>query len=240
MKATSKRKADDDDGKDAGKRKKPKSRKQESSSDSSSEDDSDEDSGPTTNKIGMFAAPNEPLTDHVDSKLRKKVIKGEYVELSKLFRKDAAQTTTQVFSLENGSLQLKDNEKKISSFGMWLDCFLVFMTIRGKKYPEEMLGMLKHVETVKRLSYQGFDGTAYDIRFRHMKATYGSLPWGQYMPEIISIPAKQGTSKPNNFGGKGFCRFFNDGFCTRRERCNYRHVCSKCKSPSHGAKQCRQ
>ena len=38
-----------------------------------------------------------------------------------------------------------------------------------------------------------------DIRFRHMKATYGSLPWGQYMPEIISTPAKQGNSKPNNY-----------------------------------------
>ena len=59
------------------------------------------------------------------------------------------------------------------------------MTIGGNKFPDEMLGMLKDVETVKRLSTTGFDAIAYDIRFRHMKANYNALPWGQYLPEIL-------------------------------------------------------
>ena len=139
-----------------------------------------------TSHLGIFANPNESLTDHVDSKTKKIVIKGQYVELNKLFRRDVSQASNQVLSFENGSLQLKeDGSKKIWSFSMWLDCFIVYMTIRGKKFTDEMMGMLKHVETVKRLSTTGFDAIAYDIRFRHMKANYNALPWGQYLPEIV-------------------------------------------------------
>ena len=223
---------------------------------SSSADEDDLDQQQAADNIGMFAAPNEPPTDHVDDKLRKKVKKGEFVELYKLYRKDAAQPPAQIFSLENGKLQLKDgNDKKITSFGMWLDCFIVFITIRGKKFPNEILGMLKHVETVKRLNLQGFDAFAYDTRFRHMKATYGGLPWGQYMPEIVSVAGKQGQYRgnpgnpgfashnrnpTNNNQPGGFCRFFNAGSCFKGYACKFKHLCSKCQAPNHGAHQCKR
>ena len=230
------------------------SKERDSESDESSDEDSSEsDSDQPRSNIGMFATPNEPLTDHVDSKVKKMITKGHYVEMSKLFRKDVAQKTSQVFSFENGSLQLKDtSERKINSFGVWLDCFIVFMTIRGKKYPDEMIGMLKHLETVKRLGLQGFDGIAYDCRFRHMKANYGSLPWGQYIPEIVSTlkpsfgKPNSGTMNKNSGNSQGsasngntkVCRFFNSGSCMKRDRCDFKHVCSKCNSFNHGANSC--
>ena len=65
----------------------------------------------------MFATPNEPLTDHVDTKLKKKIAKGQFVDFNKLFWRETAQSSSQVFSLENGALKLKDgDEKKVRSF----------------------------------------------------------------------------------------------------------------------------
>ena len=186
----------------------------------------------------MFATPNEPLTDHVDTKLKKKIAKGQ-------FRRDTAQSSAQVFSLENGALKLKDgDEKKVRSFGIWLDCFIVYMTIRGKKYPDEMLGMLKHMETIKRLNSEGFDAIAYDIRFRHMKATYGGLPWGQFMPESISVASR--LPMRSNFNpstapiNRGICNFFNLNGCNKRDRCTFKHICSKCNVFGHGANSCKK
>ena len=238
--------------KDKGKKPKKDEDEESSSEDSSSEV---EEVPAVTSHLGMFATPNEPLTDHVDSKTKKKVIKGQYVELNKLFRRDVSQASNQVLSFENGSLQLKDDgSKKIWSFSMWLDCFIVYMTIRGKKFPDEMMGMLKHVETVKRLSTTGFDAIAYDIRFRHMKANYGALPWGQYLPEIVSVakPAKkpferskstpfQSQVQSNQSSGfsRGICRFFNAGSCSKNP-CNFKHVCSKCQAGGHNASQCKK
>ena len=126
------------------------------------------------------------------------------------------------------------------------------MTIRENNFPDEMLGMIKNVVTVKRLSTTGFDAIAYDIRFRHMKANYNVLPWGQYLPEIVcaakiakkpfeksvSVPfLSEAQSNQSSRFARGICRVFNAGSCSRNPS-NFKHVCSKCQANGHNANQC--
>ena len=197
-------------------------------------------------------ASDAPHTSHVPSKIKLKIIQGEYVELSKLFRPDNPQEKDQVLIVKDGQLKFDSTIKKtdIFSFNRFFDCFLVYMTIRGKACPNEFPSMLKHLETVKRLFFQNCDGTLYDKRFRLMRADNPRVPWGCYMAEFVSkrahMDAKGPSSashyhhrapsyKPSNAGRP--CMYFNQSKCTRTG-CKFTHTCSKCGSPSHGSSKC--
>ena len=124
------------------------------------------------------------------------------------------------------------------------------MTIRGKYFPEEYPGMLKHFDTVKRLCYQQKAGIQYDRQFRTMKADFPQLPWSQFMPELVFEPSlnRQFFGKPrqnfnrSSFAGRrqlpGSCDKFNGGFCSFGSQCKFRHACSSCGSRQHTAKGC--
>lgn len=230
-----------------------KSKPVESDSSSSSEEESDPSDQQT---LSMFSVPNEPLTSHVDAKVIKAIRKGKYIDIGKLKRKDVEKSgfDEQVIMLEDGALKIKDpTALKIVNFGPWLDVFLIYMTIRGKQFPGEMLGMLKHIETVKRLCAEGCDGMVYDQRFRQLKANFGAIPWGQFMPEFVTVrkPGFNFVTRndrnmsrnfiPSNMSRNNmpmFCKYFNTGNCRQGNKCSFKHLCSLCRSHTHGAKQC--
>ena len=229
-----------------GKGGKAKKAKRTDDDDSSSESESsDAESDSDSDGIGMLEPPNEIITSFVDKKTVRKIVRGKLVDLNKLYPKDAAKPGPgKVFSIEGNKIMCKEAESRITGFAKWLDCFLVFMTIRGKQHPKEMLGMLKHIDIVKRLGYDGYDGVAYDLRFRSLKASFGGIPWGSFRAELLSAAPKQMYGKNNSPGAgsssynKPYCRFFNTNRCFKKDTCKFKHACFKCHSDQHGSATC--
>ena len=201
------------------------------------------------NPVAMSSqAPN---VSHVSAKLQRKIQCGDYVDLGKLYRPDTPNNQEQIVSIKpNGMLKISSQPKSsdIYRFGRFLDCFIVYMSIRGKSHPNELLSMLKYVETIKGLFNQGFDGIYYDKRFRMMRADNPIIPWSCYMAELLirKAPAKDtnnkpgfnaNTSSPQN-NQKRYCYYFNSGKCSRGAACKYIHACSICSDKSHGKKTC--
>ena len=127
-------------------------------------------------------------TAHVPTKLQKKIQAGKYVEMGKLYRPDTPQSQEQIVAIKaNGVLRISSQQKnsEIYTFPRFLDCFIVYMTVRGKSHPAEYPSMLKYLEIMKRLFNQGFDGVFYDKRFRMMRADNPMIPWSCYVAELL-------------------------------------------------------
>lgn len=207
------------------------------------------------NPTGMFFVPEGVSTSHVEEAVKNKIRLGEFVELNRLLRSigDAQVANNASLSIRDGRIELNPRGRPIDTFEKFFDAFLVFMTVRGKHYPEEYPGMLKHFDTVKRLCYQRKAGIQYDRQFRTMKADYPQLPWSQFMPELVSESSQQRPSAGAQFRGNFnrpvqnmgsrrqlVCAQFNRGFCTYGHQCRFRHECKQCGSRYHTIKSCRQ
>ena len=214
---------------------------------------------------GMFFVPEGPSTSHVEESVKTKIRLGEFIELNKLVKSlgDNRTASEASFLIRDGRVELNTRGKPIDRFEKFFDAFIVFMTIRGKHYPEEYPGMLKHFDTVKKLCYQGKLGLEYDRQFRAMKADYPQLSWSQFMPEFVTETAVEGRpvhsfrSKqvflprhgsniamrmPQNAVRQGTrqqnpCWQFNEGLCAYKS-CKFMHTCRKCGASNHGAKYC--
>ena len=198
----------------------------------------------------IFFIPSGPMTSHVPEKTQNKIRAGSYVMLSKLLYDDGQYEDEQVLAIKDGSISLveKHDAKVIATFSKFFDAFVVYMAIRGAAFPNEYLGMLRHMEIVKKLISQGNDGILYDKQFRIMRGNMPQLYWGQFMAELVTRKTQQGPSSGQFFrpGGtanndkstNATCRFFNsEGSCTRKA-CRYKHECSFCHKKSHGQHKC--
>ena len=138
----------------------------------------------------MFITQQGPNISHVSSKLQRKIQQNQYIDLAKLYRHDNPFEKEPVFTImKNGHLKILSQPKNndIYSFSRFLDCFMIYMTIRGKSHPQEYPGMLRYVEIVKNLFAQHCDGISYDRRFRMMRADNPNMPWSCYIPWPISV-----------------------------------------------------
>ena len=205
----------------------------------------------------MFITQCGPNLSHVPSKIQRKIQMNHYVDLAKLFRPDNPYERESVFTIKkNGNLKIVSQPKNsdIYTFSRFLDCFIVYMAIRGQSHPQEYPGMLKYIETVKGLFAQQCDGILYDRRFRMMRADNPNVPWSCYMAELVVRKPQQLPYEPpkQNFHNAGyqnqqtatapkqsgkFCHFFNSGKCVR-PACKYPHVCSICFDKTHTKKSC--
>ena len=203
--------------------------------------------------MSSFSVPCEPSVSHVSEKVVSKIKRGELVDMAKLLRKDKPHDSEQLLSLSSdGLIQLAEKSVPITSFYKWMDAFLVFMSIRGRYFPHEFQGMLRHVELVKQVFSDNNDGSLYDYKFRAAKADFPQLPWGRFMPELVRGVSKYSASKSsaktnsaNNahksqtakFSNSNYCNYFNYGKCSRTV-CSFGHKCLICHKPDHGLSQC--
>mgnify|MGYP001800788717 FL=1 len=97
--------------------------------------------------------------------------------LSKLLYDGGLHDDKQALALKDGTISIVDkhDSKSITSFSKFFDAFVVYMAIRGAAYPSEYLGMLRHMEIVKKLIGQGNDGIMYDKHFRIMRGNICSV-----------------------------------------------------------------
>jgi hypothetical protein len=214
----------------------------ESHEDSTDEFSSDPESLASEVEASTGATPPVPRTGHVSSKLRRQIEKGEYIKMSLLEPKDPSDSRPPRFSFNPNSGQFEQmEEKKKFSFSQWRRCYITFMSLRMKAFPEEGQGLLRHLEIVEDLQRQGLDGVRYDAQFRETKAQHPSIRWGQYMADLViagltptTAPRLSVTRRPNS----RVCSFYNSVEGCLSTRCRFAHACDRCNQPGHPAHKC--
>ena len=203
------------------------------------------------------AAPPAPLSTppgaHVSASVRAKIWGGHYVAMTEL--RPPTDTLFSSASSQRSSTSAKATPPSIS-ISEFLSLFNTFIAIRVERHPHEAPGLLKHVETLKSL-HRMFGNLAwqhYDHSLRWTMQHNPSIQWGHVDVEIymqataIGLHASGRSPRPgaprreddNALLQPNTCwRFARTGSCTD-SRCVYKdtHLCTKCRSKSHGLLTC--
>ena len=150
----------------------------------------------------------------------------------------------------------------IDSFHKWLDAYTIYMLVIVAAYPRRALELLKYQQIISRAEskFKGLAWLAYDEQFRRYAASDLTRPWDLVDLELWTVTFS-GLAKPHCFvcsspyhsqadcpkadptrrqyRGSGSCCFsFNKPSGCNRRSCQFPHVCSRCRSPSHTLPQC--
>ncbi|XP_062616018.1 uncharacterized protein LOC134277712 [Saccostrea cucullata] len=189
-------------------------------------------------KSDYLPTPIVSITDAlgctIPFKTREKIQNGEYLDLGVLLETTEERDKKNKINLVDGELVLqKGKSRKITDIGKWTDAFLVFTSIYVEAHPDQSLGLLKYMHTIRLGSYRSPTGwKLYDEQFRLKKARNSSMEWGQidnelwmlYVTSPVTIPQK--TVEPS----KGMCFDFNYKGACSKPYCIYAHRCIRCAS----------
>lgn len=85
--------------------------------------------------------------------MKEKIWAKDFIDLSKLILYDTETDKTDQDKLPILNVQLnmtpKTNQKKITFLGAWTDAFVVFARISFRRYPADIQGILKYIQTVR-------------------------------------------------------------------------------------------
>lgn len=202
------------------------------------------------------------LGSTVDRKMKEKIWRKEYIDLSQLSNKEESPPMA-ISLLDSGrpSLSLKTPKSAPpSNIFQWLESFSTFSAIYLQKFPTEGPALFTYMSKIIDLSrkHQGYLWRSYDEKFRRVK-NIGGFEWYEMRWELImdstfplfktqqnqpfrETPRKfQNERKFNNYEEnysrtpKGFCFTFDKtGKCQNsRQPCKFTHACSICKKGGH-------
>ena len=200
-------------------------------------------------------------TCHVDSVLRAKIQRGEYVELEKLLMrpksfKNPTSTGKDRLSLVNNNgiaeFEVPGEQVRINSVRRWEQGFRIYATIYSQANPTRAHELLHYIATINNAarSYTWDCVAYYDFQFRQLMARKPNRSWALTFPELWNLaltePLNKSSSNYNNNAGSGkkrdwrdnSCWRFNKGHCKHGPYCRYDHRCSYCGSASHPAINC--
>lgn len=193
------------------------------------------------------AMPLVPRTAHVDSRMRKKIRKGEFVNFRSLL--DKRWRPRRVRNKREGDHFEEADEDNLPIL-QWIDAYIVYMSVYLEFFPGKTQGMLRHMQIVKRMCSTRKDGVEYDTQFRRLKAQHSYIEWGEFLPELASEIDQPWTSPRYRQGrwsgrsrrpfvrNKRVCYRFNSKEGCRVEHCSYSHKCGKCMSADHPSYRC--
>ena len=218
-------------------KKRAKKQKAESSGENTSETDSDntdssDEDQPTVGRA-YGAIPPVPRTGHVSDKIKKQIRKGEVVNLALLKPKSAKDKNNKKIKInfETGRFEEEEISQEMP-FYEWLECFLIFFSIRVEYYPKEVQGLLRHIQNVQQLHTHKRDAVEYDLQFRATKYQHPTIEWGEYLGEIVDALPVLKSKKEGKTGSKkptGICFKFNTSNGCSWQNCRWQHICRQCK-----------
>ena len=203
---------------------------------------------------------------HIDSSLKQKIERGEFIELDKLLPRDKAAGG---FSMEeehgiqivshNGHAYLTPptTEQKISNLKSWDQAFRVYATIFTQANPECSSEVLQYIHIIHTVAstYSWANVAFYNFMFRRLMATKPWRSWAKTYTQgrklalkdpALKVPTSgQGARTPG--GGttksKGWrddcCWHFNKGnSCKNGSSCKWDHRCTYCGFWNHGFSSC--
>ena len=193
------------------------------------------------------AMPLVPRTDHLDDSMRRKIRKGKFVLLKKLLgnRKKTGRGKTTPSPSE-------DSDEDNLPISLWVDAFIVLISVHIEFFPCDIQGMLRHMQIVKKMASQGKDGVEYDTQFRRLKAQHAYIQWGEYLPELAADvdgaakrhfrfrkPYNRGFQRVNRASQRvRVCHILNSTEGCKTENCNFPHKCRRCLSGNYPLFRC--
>ena len=202
---------------------------------------------------------------HVDEVTYGKIIKGQYVDFSKLIAKDKiAEEEEELLQLvrKNGKTfytPVKDGTT-ITNFGRWEQAFRVFSNIYMQEYPHHSSQLIQYNHIIHDISqtYLWSNVYAYDRDFHIHMAKNPQRSWAiilqqswsmrlkekisysEYHPRVASGSLQGDRTTPQRGKGGEPCRRFNRGKCNFGNNCKYDHRCSYCYKFGHTVLTCRK
>ena len=170
---------------------------------------------------------------HIEESIYEKIIKGDYVDFSKLLPRDrviSEEDCRMNLVMRGGrSFWVPVNEGiQISNFSRWEQAFRVFSNIYTKAFPHRSSELIQynHIVHTISLSYTWENVYSYDREFRlHMSKNPNQVG---YAPGY----ERKKNAEP--------CRRFNRGKCNFGPTCKFDHKCSYCFKFGHGSVNCRK
>lgn len=195
-----------------------------------------------------YSFVSSSLSVGVPPKLKRKILKGEYINLADLLSPSDQS--------ESPSLQLKEDkgksfriiaspkQKEVQNIDQWTDAFLIFSTILMEREPSQGIGLMRYMKSIRDMARKSQAGAwrDYDEKFRREmndhKLGWHQTHWNLYM-EVLCLssqnskamkPAFRGQQKPTKRSRfqPGQCYTFElHGKCAK-QGCRFNHSCSSC------------
>ena len=206
---------------------------------------------------GLDATIRANALDHlVPQKIKDKIWAREYVELSNLLQDEDQEMELKITShSSNPTFTLvPKNKKEVNTIGKWIKAFNCFTAVYARRWPDEVPGLLKHMEVVIGLADDNAGWRMYDRSFRKLHAngleSFGQINVDLYLaavkghfrsPNSRWVDEKDGKSGRGEVRGRlashppGYCFNFHNG--RRCSGCSYKHRCYKC-NEDHRVSDC--
>ena len=213
---------------------------------------------PATANTGDCLEPFLPAGTTLESKIKRRIVSGEYVDLSTLQHKN--EPTQQFFNGQLNISALHSKPRQPATFVEWMRLFLVYASIYGSSHPDQAVPMMSYILRIHGLYARTpvtYAWRAYDEEFRRIRAHCPTLAWHYIHQNILSVveenlnvqnmtykrknntAGKGEGSKPGGKGTKqGCCYAYNDisKICSR-PKCSFLHRCQACLG-AHPVYQC--
>ena len=200
--------------------------------------------------------------NHIDENTKSKIVKGEYVDFSKLVDKDRVADEVgpkyhMVFQAGKQFWVPASEGTIITSFGRWEQAFRVYSNIYLKTHPNRASELVQYNHLIHTASQEFVWGNVYqyDKDFRLHMALFPTRNWGIILQQAWTLRLREkllrhehnsfaGGDRQHDFSG-GFskdrcCRRFNRGRCTFGVNCKWDHQCKYCGKWGHGTFSCRK
>ena len=197
------------------------------------------------------------ITCHVESALREKCEKGEFVELEKLLPKLKLTGRNRVESKYDQKFELvtkegqafvvpsSDKDAKVTNIRKWEQAFRIYAALYSQVNPDRAAEIWQYVHVVNTAasSFVWENVACYDMTFRHLMAANPSRSWAKIYTQGWSLAMRDpipmtkyggafqhATPRGGNKAGwkDGYCWRYNKNKCKFGDKCRFEHKCSGC------------
>ena len=194
---------------------------------------------------------------HLDDNMVEKIVKGDYVDFSKLLPRD------RVMAEEDGRLEMIIKNGRtywapvnpginITNFSKWEQAFRVYSNVYTKHHPSRAAELIEYNHVIHTIAshYIWENVYLYDKDFRLHMSRNPARSWAIILQQAWSLRLRDRlmTSQQTQFAAgaptRGRlnepCRRFNRGRCNYGSNCKYEHRCNYCNKFGHGSVNCRK
>lgn len=182
----------------------------------------------------------------LDPKIKAKIWNGEYVDLGSLRSQVSSSLGMTVVEGIDGQPQVAltpARNKAPQTIYDWQRLYHTYAAVFLQRHPTQGPAIFTYLTRILDLHRQhgGTVWRLYDEQFRRLRAHLPTLPWHVLNWQVLNDAMVNQPQSSSNFQEPKdrVCFAFNrKGFCKLEEKCQYKHICSLCKSPSHPKSRC--
>ena len=199
------------------------------------------------------------ITCHINSNLKSKIERSEFIELDRLLSKDSnlkGSDERRIELVNHGGntyfAPVQDKEARITGIRKWEQAFRIYAAIYSKANSARAAEIWQYVYVINTaaLSYQWDNVSFYDTTFRQLMVCKPWRSWAKTYVQGWNLAMRDPIGKSNqnqSTSGTNRGRDWHDDCCWRFNRnhcrdvnCRFNHRCTYCGSWGHGYYNCRK